>query len=151
MATVVLGGALLSPKQRLHSRYRQRRLVKRPGWGVQPAGSEDPSTCHMCFFSGRGCLESKELDATLHYLVSNYSLGLLAHILRRWLDPPSPPQPSSQEVVGALGIAFQGLLKLQYPQTSNIRLGLNVEAWLHYDCHWRNLDNGKQRNHDTVG
>ena len=26
------------------------------------------------------------------------------HILRRWLDPPNPPQPSSQKVVGALGI-----------------------------------------------
>ena len=31
------------------------------------------------------------------------ALGLLSHILRRWLDPPNPPQPSSQEVVGALG------------------------------------------------
>ena len=45
----------------------------------------------------------KHFPQVLHRVFNMYLCLGSNHILRRWLDPPNPPQPPSEEVVEALG------------------------------------------------
>ena len=93
-----VGSTLGSPKRRTGA-FQAKAAFE---GNAAPASTTLDETSSLCGVRG---MKSALFVGPRHvgHLKLHISLGLLAHILRRWLDPQNPPQPSSQEVVGALG------------------------------------------------
>ena len=85
-------------------------------WTIRISCAFMPPTRMSVLWSGRGKNTHPSTDGTqggrrewcswTHRFWDVYSLGLLAHILRRQLDPPLAPQAPSKDVVGAPGTSF---------------------------------------------
>ena len=76
------------------------------------------------------------------------SLGLQSYLLRRWLDPPNPPQTPSQRVLGALGFLFSLVPSVQGPERRKERDGgLWSDAEPHADIHWLLVSLGSVNTH----